>query len=202
MPSAATPRPVLPFDAGLRCVKTCMRIELNQQKKGLSDDRRLEITDDAGDVVMIDASSLKHLPRILRNCIAHFNILPLNREGRFDGIRIWNTNDEGLITFVADLRFDDLRPFAKHILESLANSEGHLELDDPIDPMLVQMKQRSAPDRRAPRVVDHVWRKFLAAHGGNAKSAQTAISRLLAKEADMLEAGVPKVDLKAGRRVK
>ena len=36
MPSAWMPLPVLPSDSGLRCVKTCMRVVLNQTKNGLS----------------------------------------------------------------------------------------------------------------------------------------------------------------------
>ena len=35
MPSAWIPLPVLPSDSGLRWVKTCMRVVLNQTKNGL-----------------------------------------------------------------------------------------------------------------------------------------------------------------------
>ena len=34
MPSASTPRPVLPSDSGFRWVKMCIRVELNQTKNG------------------------------------------------------------------------------------------------------------------------------------------------------------------------
>ncbi len=35
MPSGAIPRPVLPCDSGLRWVKMCMRVVLNQTNQGL-----------------------------------------------------------------------------------------------------------------------------------------------------------------------
>ena len=62
----------------------------------------------------IDPRSLKNLPRLLRNSIAHFNIRPIGVDGRFGGIRIWNRNPKGQITFVADLDFDAFRPLAEH----------------------------------------------------------------------------------------
>lgn len=75
---------------------------------------------------------MKNLPRLLRNSIAHFNIRPIDVNGRFGGIRIWNRNQKGQITFVADLDFDAFRPLAEHILHSLHDREG-LELIDPPD---------------------------------------------------------------------
>jgi hypothetical protein len=82
----------------------------------------------------IDAGSLKDLPRLLRNSIAHFNIRPIDVDGRFGGIRIWNRNRRGQMTFVADMDFDAFRPLAYHILHCLHDREG-LPLDDPPDPL-------------------------------------------------------------------
>jgi hypothetical protein len=41
----------------------------------------------------------------LRHSIAHFNIRPLDVDGRFGGIRLWNKNPRGGIDFIADLYF-------------------------------------------------------------------------------------------------
>jgi len=43
----------------------------------------------------------------LRNSVAHFKLLPLDKDGRFSGIRIWNGRDsDKQITFVADIDFE------------------------------------------------------------------------------------------------
>lgn len=89
----------------------------------------------------IDPKSLKNLPRLLRNSIAHFNIRPIDVNGRFGGIRIWNRNRRQEIDFVADLDFDAFRPLAEHILSSLHDREG-LQLVDPPDPLDELMKKR------------------------------------------------------------
>ena len=95
---------------------------------------RVSLTGADGPPETIDARSLKNLPKLLRNSIAHFNIRPLDVDGRFGGIRVWNRNMRGEITFVADLNFDAFRPLARHILYSLHDREG-LELVDPPDPL-------------------------------------------------------------------
>ena len=76
----------------------------------------IEIAGAEGDLETIDPSSIKDLPRLLRNAIAHFNVRPINKDGRFGGVRVWNKNDDGEITLIADLDFDALRPLAEHIL--------------------------------------------------------------------------------------
>lgn len=88
-----------------------------------------------GDDHAIDPKSMKELPRLLRNSIAHFNIRPIGSDdGRFTGVRIWNVNKRSEITFIADLDFDRFRPLAEHILQILINHEG-LKIDDPTDPL-------------------------------------------------------------------
>lgn len=82
----------------------------------------------------IDPRSIKSLPRLLRNSIAHFHILPIGVDGRFAGIRIWNARGNGAITFVADLYFDAFRPLAEHILRNLGDREG-VKFSDPPDPL-------------------------------------------------------------------
>jgi hypothetical protein len=93
----------------------------------------------------VDARSLKELPRLLRNSIAHFNIRPLDvhGDGRFSGVRIWNRNRKDQIDFVADLDFDAFLPLAYHILHSLHDREG-LQLDDRPDPLIELKKQGKA----------------------------------------------------------
>lgn len=88
-----------------------------------------------GKAVVIDPHSIKELPRLLRNSIAHFNVRPINVDGRFGGLRIWNRNSSGKINFIADLDFDELRPLAMHILRSLDEGGLSVELEDPPDPM-------------------------------------------------------------------
>lgn len=102
---------------------------------------RTTLTGDDEPPETLDARSLKDLPRLLRNSIAHFNIRPLDIDGRFGGIRVWNRNRRGEITFVADLNFDAFRPLAHHILRCLDDREG-LELNDPPDPLDELRKQR------------------------------------------------------------
>lgn len=152
----------------------------------LSGPGRAEFTDVTGREEMIDASSLEELPRLLRNSIAHFNILPISNGNHFDGIRVWNTNNEGVITFVADIRFSDLRPFATHVLDKLAKGDDQLTLDDPEDPLQTVGNQQVPKRGGAPRIIDHVWDSFVSAHSGSYEGARSAINRLLADEAQKL----------------
>lgn len=113
---------------------------------------RVTVANPDGPSETIDAKSLKDMPRLLRNSIAHFDIRPINVEGRFGGIRVWNRNKRKQITFVADLNFDAFRPLAQHILQSL---QGRKELDlaDPPDPLheLERQAKLSPGVKRAPR---------------------------------------------------
>ena len=59
----------------------------------------IRLTSDDGTSETIDARSIKNLPRLLRNSIAHFNIRLLNADGRFVGIRVWNRTLKGEINF-------------------------------------------------------------------------------------------------------
>ena len=93
---------------------------------------RLDIVDDDGKVLKLDPKTPRNLPRFLRHGIAHFNMLPINVDGRFGGIRVWNRNN-GKINFIADLMFDEFIPFARYILSELSTNKT-LELSDPIDP--------------------------------------------------------------------
>jgi hypothetical protein len=78
--------------------------------------KKIEITDPDGDAVIIDPTRLNKLPALLRNSIAHFNLLPIDIGGRFAGVRIWNRDNDGIITFVADIDFDHMRKLADHVL--------------------------------------------------------------------------------------
>jgi hypothetical protein len=46
-----------------------------------------------GERELINPSSIKSLPKLLRNSIAHFNVLPLKENGRFSGVRVWNKDE-------------------------------------------------------------------------------------------------------------
>jgi hypothetical protein len=76
--------------------------------------KKIEITDPDGDAVIIDPTRLNKLPALLRNSIAHFNMLPIDIGGRFAGVRIWNRDNDGIITFVADIDFDHMRRPQSH----------------------------------------------------------------------------------------
>ena len=95
---------------------------------------RVRLMADNGTSEIIDAKSVKNLPRLLRNSIAHFNIKPLNVDGQFGGIRVWNRTMKGKINFVAGLNFDAFRPLARHILSNLCDREK-TDLFDPPDPL-------------------------------------------------------------------
>jgi hypothetical protein len=108
--------------------------EIVKVKYSAAGPKRASFTNEAGELETIDATQLDQLPRLLRNGIAHFNIRPLAEGERFGGIRIWN-EWKGTITFVADIAFDDLRPFAVHMLKVLAAGGTSEPLDDPTDPL-------------------------------------------------------------------
>ena len=143
---------------------------------------KIEIVGDSGERLRIDPTSVKNLPRLLRNSIAHFNVRPIDKNGRFAGVRVWNEDDAGRITLVADLDFDALRPLARHILEELSQSQSDLELDDPPDP-LETLKNKivpvSIPTRKPPRIIDSTWARFLNANQNNYDAAKQMVDRLL-----------------------
>jgi hypothetical protein len=154
----------------------------------------------------IDPSQISSLPRLLRNSIAHFCVRPIDKDGRFGGIRIWNKDLEGTVTFVADMDFDNLRPLARHILQALASAKPGLELDDPEDPLdtLRDIQRRkemgldgvATPKRRKPpRVTANVWDELMGAHEGNYNKAKMSLDKLLARETQRLRVG-----RKEGRR--
>jgi hypothetical protein len=147
----------------------------------------IELTDADGQSTMIDPTSIENLPNLLRNSIAHFNILPLNKNGRFGGIRIWNRDRFKQITFVADLDFDELRRLARHVLLALRDQKAGISIDDPPDPMKeIDSPLFAEPRTTAPRLNQHIWDALVAAHRGNTTAAKIAVDRLLKKEADKL----------------
>lgn len=156
----------------------------------IRNDARIEIADADGGAVIIDPALMTDLPRLLRNSVAHFNILPLNKDGRFSGIRIWNRRDlDKQITFVADIDFDEMRSLARHILGELRKARADIPLQDQEDPMLevdFQLKNPVVPPVKVPRLNPDIWKHFVDAHDGNADAAKTAMDRLLKGKADEL----------------
>lgn len=92
------------------------------------------LSDESGEDQQIDPQDVKQLARLLRHSIAHFNIRPIEEDGQFAGIRVWNERN-GRITMVADLSFKELRPLAEFVLENLAASGLAWEIEDPEDPL-------------------------------------------------------------------
>jgi HEPN pEK499 p136 len=153
-----------------------------------NDPGKVELTDLGGETRLVDPSSIEDLPRLLRNSIAHFNIRPIDKDGRFGGIRVWNKNDDPHeTTMVADIDFEALRPLAHHILKSLADPKADYKLTDPEDPLeaIEQQKPRQRK-RKAPRINNTAWEPILHAHGGDHDRAKTYIDRLLREEANHL----------------
>jgi hypothetical protein len=148
----------------------------------------IELGGAAGRLETIDPADLSDLPRLLRNSIAHFNIRPMNKNGRFGGIRVWNKDNDGEITLVADLDFDALRPLARHVLSSLASPDRDLQLDDPEDPLkTLRSKKAKSQARPAPRISTAAWDPILAAHGGDYQKAKATIDRALGQEVERLK---------------
>jgi len=150
---------------------------------------RIEMTGLEGEAVMVDPTRLSNLPSLLRNSLAHFNILPINKEGRFAGIRIWNRDWNEQITFVADVDFDEMRSLARHVLNVLREQQSDLNLRDPEDPMVEVEAQRGelmVPSPKVPRLNRDIWKRLLDAHGGDAGKTKTTLDRLVKREADRL----------------
>jgi HEPN pEK499 p136 len=142
---------------------------------------RVEITGSDGERETVDPTSIRNLPKLLRNGIAHFNIRPIERNGSFAGIRVWNKDDSEQITLVADLDFSELRPLARYILNALAEAKSDLRLDDPPDPLelLAHTRASTADKPKAPRIIDYVWKRVLESHNGDACQAKQFVDRIL-----------------------
>jgi hypothetical protein len=150
---------------------------------------QVEMTGTDGEPVMVDPAKMSSLPRLLRNSLAHFNILPINKEGRFAGIRIWNRDLNEQITFVADVDFDEMRSLARHVLSVLREQHSDLNLRDPEDPMAeleASQGREIAPSPKVPRLNRDIWKRLVEAHGGDAGSAKTTLDRLMVREAERL----------------
>jgi hypothetical protein len=142
---------------------------------------RAEVTGPDGERETVDPASIRNLPELLRNAIAHFNVRPIERNGCFAGVRVWNKDDSGQITLVADVNFAELRPLARRILGALADGRSDLKLDDPPDPLKVLEYTRAptADKPRAPRVIDHVWKRVLDMHNGDYNRAKQFVDGIL-----------------------
>jgi hypothetical protein len=150
---------------------------------------RVEMTDMDGDTVIVDPARLSNLPRLLRNSLAHFNVLPINNDGRFGGIRVWNRDRNDQITFVADVNFAEMRSLARHVLNVLREQQSDLNLRDPEDPMAEIEAQLTAPKKfssKVPHLNRDIWKRLLDAHDGDADKAKTALDRLVKREAERL----------------
>ncbi|MGN8094162.1 HEPN family nuclease [Methylobacterium sp. 22177] len=146
----------------------------------------IELPGPDGQAERVDPNSIANLPRLLRHSIAHFNVLPLEQDGRFSGIRVWNVNEQDVITFVADIDFDAFRPLAKRVLTELADpSRDDLKLADPEDPLEVLRREVPKPKAKgkAPRPVDTAWNPLLEACGGDEEKARKEMTAALKQRA-------------------
>jgi hypothetical protein len=145
------------------------------------------LPNDKGEERAVDPNDLKNLARLLRNSIAHFNIMPINQDGRFGGIRVWNTDERGRVTMVADLMFDKLRPLAQFVLEALAQRDHNPPIQDPEDPLEIVKRQGPREQkRRPPKLTDSIWDRYMTAFGGDYVAAHEHITAVLKKEGDRL----------------
>jgi hypothetical protein len=170
---------------GYKSLRNVLNVVYSQR-----DEAGVEIADADGDAVIIDPARLVDLPRLLRNSVAHFNILPINKGGRFSGIRIWNRRDsDKQITFVADMDFDEMRSLARYVLGELRKARADLPLQDPEDPMIEVESQREKSGSlpvKVPRLNPDIWSHLVDAHDGNAGAARTTLDRLVKREADRI----------------
>jgi len=142
----------------------------------------IEIADEEGEAVTVDPASIKGLPRLLRNSIAHFNVRPIATDGgRFGGVRVWNRDRDGNITLVADIEFDELRKLATFALKEFAGNQNELKgIDDPADPMDEVKKQGKAhKEPKLPRINRDHWNGAIKLTGGNPIKAKAWIDGTL-----------------------
>lgn len=135
----------------------------------------------------LDPERVEMLPRMLRNGLAHFNLLPIPDGDRFAGIRVWN-EDRGHITFVADLDFREVRRLAGHVLAKLADEDQRFE--NPVDPLERLGAGNPPPTGGRPqvRISDTIWARLVAACGGDADRAHREKDRALTRAAETLAA--------------
>jgi HEPN pEK499 p136 len=140
-------------------------------------------TDQDWDDTYVREFPVEELPQYLRNSISHFNILPIANGKLFGGVRVWNRNFEGLITFVGDVSFKSFRPFAKHILQGLSSSLAPFEIKNPEDP-LDELAREPAQDlpRGPPKLNHDLWARWLELHENDFEATKTALDRYMAAE--------------------
>ena len=169
-PHERTPGAIGTLLRGYKSLEDVLTIRYSRSGPG-----KIEITDPDGEAVFIDPNKLTKLPVLLRNSIAHFNMLPLNVGGRFAGVRVWNRDNDDIITFVADIHFDPMRKLARHVLEAMRDRRIDVMLEDPQDPMIEVEANRdnpARPKRKPPRLNPDIWDHLVDAHGGNEKAAK------------------------------
>jgi hypothetical protein len=156
-------------------------------------DNQIEMIGSEGETVTVDPTRLPDLPKLLRNSLAHFNVLPVHKEGRFGGIRVWNRDLNGQITFIADVDFDEMRSLARHVLNVLRHQPSDLNLHDPEDPeaeIEAQRRESMVPPTKPPKLNVDIWNRLLDAHHGDAQKAKETLDRLMKREADRLLATI------------
>ena len=59
---------------------------------------------------------LRWLLTKIRNGVAHQNIMPINQGDNWEGIRIWNKDNNGLKNFAIEFKISELREFTKYVV--------------------------------------------------------------------------------------
>ncbi|WP_046869225.1 HEPN family nuclease [Microvirga massiliensis] len=144
--------------------------------------RRFHRSDPDWDESYVRNFPVRELPHYLRNGIAHFNVLPIANGKLFGGVRVWNRNPEGLITFVGDVAFERFRPFAKYVLQGLSSDDAPYRIENPEDPLDELAREEAPADIRPPRLNRDHWVEWLEIHGNDAQSAKTALDRHMVAE--------------------
>lgn len=65
--------------------------------------------------------SLKKFLKNIRNGVAHQNIMPINRDRQWKGVRIWNRNREGIKNFEVEFKINELKAFSIFLAQQYVN---------------------------------------------------------------------------------
>jgi hypothetical protein len=106
------------------------------------------------------------------------------------------------LTFVADIKFDELRRLARHVLEALRGQRDGLELQDPEDPLTEVKTYRDDPPEpvQVPKLNRDIWQQFVEGHGGDAQAAKVSLDRWMKSEADAARGGAKPKRVPSARR--
>jgi hypothetical protein len=65
--------------------------------------------------------TLKEFLKKIRNGVAHQNIMPINLDQQWKGVRIWNKNREGIKDFEVEFKLSELKSFSIFLAQQYVN---------------------------------------------------------------------------------